>query len=139
MVMRRRSVLVVDDEENVAWTMGRLLKAEGFNVTWVTTTAAALENLRNNDFDVLMTDLRMEEADSGMTIIAAAKRLAYPPVLVIFTGYASEDVARRAMDLRIDYLACKPVDTEKMLNALERLLDRREILAKGQGAARGVA
>jgi two-component system, response regulator YesN len=139
MVMRRRSVLVVDDEENVAWTMGRLLKAEGFSVTSVTTTAAALENLKKHDFDVLMTDLRMEEADSGMTIIEVAKRRRYPPVLVIFTGYASEDVARRAMEMRIDYLACKPVDTEKMLNALERLLDRREILAKGQGAARGVA
>jgi CheY-like chemotaxis protein len=82
-----------------------------------------------------MTDLRMEEIDSGLTIVEVAKQLEYPPVLVIFTGYATEEVAQRGLNLRIDYLATKPVDPDKLFLALERLLERRELLARQESAS----
>ena len=65
--MARGSLLVVDDEESVAITMGAILEMDGYLVSISTSGSDALRKLRESDFDLVLTDLRLDDAD-GLSI-----------------------------------------------------------------------
>ena len=126
-------MLVVDDEESVAWTFSQLFEREGYKVTTSLSAADALEQLTNGHaFDVVVTDLRMEQPEAGLEVARAAKKLKPVPIVVICTGFANLENARRALDIHVDYLATKPVDLELLRSALTRLLVRRQVLGEGK-------
>ena len=62
-------LLVVDDEQSVAVTMGAILEMDGYDVTISTTGADALTKLRENVYDLVLTDLRLDDTD-GLTIVS---------------------------------------------------------------------
>src|SRR5205085_3012465 len=99
---RRPSMLIVDDEESVAWTFSQLFERDGYRVTTSLSATDALQQLNNGHaFDVVVTDLRMENPDSGLEVARAAKRLKPVPIVVICTGFANLENARRALDIHV--------------------------------------
>ena len=130
---RRPSMLVVDDEESVAWTFTQLFERDGYRVTTAHSAADALRQLNNGHaFDIVVTDLRIERPEAGLDVARAAKKLKPSPIIVICTGYANLDNARRALDIHVDYLAVKPVNLDDLRAALSRLLARRQVLGEGK-------
>jgi DNA-binding NtrC family response regulator len=126
-------MLVVDDEESVAWTYSQLFERDGYRVTTALSAADALRHLNNGQaFDVVVTDLRMERPEAGLDVARAAKKLKPAPIIVVCTGFANIENARRALDIHIDYLAVKPVDLDGLRTALARLLARRQVLGEGK-------
>ena len=126
------SMLIVDDESNVARTLRMVFEREGFEVETAFSCAEALKVLkRQPTLDVVITDLNMEREDIGLEVARAAQKLDRPPVIVICTGYANPDNAQEALDLRVDYLATKPADLKELLAALRRLLARRGASQRG--------
>jgi len=61
--MASGSLLVVDDEESVAVTMGAILEMDGYTVAISTSGADALRRLDQDDFDLVLTDLRLDDVD----------------------------------------------------------------------------
>ena len=59
----RKSLLVVDDEENVAFTVSEVLRREGFAVEMALTGENAVARLQEGEFDLVLTDLHMENVD----------------------------------------------------------------------------
>ncbi len=127
-------MLIVDDEVNVTRTLQMIFEREGYQVTPAYSCAEALKLLRDQaKADVVVTDLNMERDDVGLEVARAAMKIRPRPVIVICTGYANVENAKQALDLRVDYMATKPVDIDEMKSALSLLLHRRALAQRTVG------
>jgi two-component system, sensor histidine kinase and response regulator len=120
------SLLVVDDEESVAVTMGAILEMDGYQVAISTSGADALKRLREDTFDLVLTDLRLDDVD-GLSIVSEVCRIQPDTVSIILTGYASLESAIKALrEGAYDYLI-KPCDVEELRAVVARGVERRQL------------
>jgi len=118
-------ILVVDDEEQIAQLLSGLLKSEGHQAEYVTDGEAALDRLDREDFDLLVTDLRMPRM-TGMQLIEKAREVAPDTDALIMTAYASTETAVDALRRGVsDYLS-KPFGVDEVKAAVEKCLASRE-------------
>ena len=128
----QNSLLIVDDETNVALTLQMIFEREGYAVRTANSCAGALKLLENGHFfDAVITDLNMEKENIGLEVARAALRLNPRPAVVLCTGYASVENSAAALQMKVDYLATKPVDLEELKRAVRRLMAFRG--QSGQG------
>ena len=119
-------LLIVDDEESVLVTMKAILEMDGYTVTTTPKGVEAFELLRKETFDLVMTDLRLDDAD-GLSVLAEVRRQSPETVTIMLTGYASLDSAVKALrEGAYDYLT-KPCDVEELKATVARGLDRRQL------------
>ena len=119
-------LLVVDDEQSVAVTMGAILEMDGYDVTISITGADALAKLHESVYDLVLTDLRLDDTD-GLTIISELGRIQPDTVAIILTGYASLESAIKALrEGAYDYLI-KPCDVDEMRAVVARGIERRQL------------
>src|SRR6266545_6891750 len=122
--MATSRVLVVDDEQSVATTIKAILELDGNHVTAVTSGTEALNQLREHEFDVVLTDLRLDDLD-GIEVLRETQRLWPDTVAIMLTGYASLESAVAAMRSgAYDYLI-KPSDVDELRATIGRALERR--------------
>jgi signal transduction histidine kinase len=120
------NLLVVDDEESVAVTMGAILEMDGYQVAISTTGADALRRLNETAFDLVLTDLRLDDTD-GLNIVSEVCRLQPDTVSIILTGYASLESAIKALrEGAYDYLI-KPCDVEELRAVVARGIERHQL------------
>lgn len=105
---RALSVLVVDDEEVVRWTLAEMVEALGHSVRTADGGRAALEALESCEFDVVFTDLSMPEMD-GWEVARAVRRRSPLTRIAVVTGYG-RDAARTQGDAPADTVIGKPFD-----------------------------
>ena len=125
-------VLVVDDEQSMRDLLAIMLRQAGYDVTTADGGEAAIERLKAESFDLVLTDLRMRKVD-GLAVLKAAKEHAPRTVVLVVTAYASTETAVEAMKLgAYDYIT-KPFKLDELkvtvANALERHRLREENLA----------
>ena len=124
--MTTGSLLVVDDEESVAVTIGAILELDGYEVAIATSGADALRKLRESEFDLVLTDLRLDDAD-GLSIVSEVCRVQPDTVSIILTGYASLESAIKALrEGAYDYLI-KPCDVDELRAVVARGIERRQL------------
>jgi two-component system, sensor histidine kinase and response regulator len=124
--MARGSLLVVDDEESVAVTMGAILEMDGYQVSISTTGADAIRKLRETVFDLVLTDLRLDDTD-GIGIISEVCRIQPDTVSIILTGFASLESAIKALrEGAYDYLI-KPCDVDELRAVVARGIERHQL------------
>lgn len=122
-MVRQPSLLIVDDENNVALTLKMVFEREGYAVRTANSCAGALKLLEDGHlFDAVITDLNMEKENIGLEVARAALRLHPKPAVVLCTGYASVDNSAAALQMKVDYLATKPVDLDELKRAVSRLM-----------------
>ena len=125
-MLRKPSLLIVDDEVSVARTLQMVFEQEGYRVATAYSCAEALGLVKNGkSFDAIITDLNMEALDIGLEVARAALELHPKPIIVICTGYASASNSSAALQMHVDFLANKPVDLGELVPALNRLIARR--------------
>jgi two-component system response regulator GlrR len=130
---QKPTLLIVDDETNVLFTLKLVLEEDGYEITTANSCAEALKLIHNSHrFDAILTDLRMEQEDIGLELAEAAAKLRPRPVIMIFTGYGSVQNARGALGIQVDYFALKPLDLDDLKNALHRLLVWRGQARRGR-------
>jgi signal transduction histidine kinase len=119
-------LLVVDDEESVAVTMGAILEMDGYQVETALSGAEALAKVQHESFDLVLTDLRLDDAD-GLTIVGEVCRTQPDAVSIILTGYASMESAIKALrEGAYDYLI-KPCDVDELRAVVARGIERRQL------------
>lgn len=117
-------ILVVDDEEVVLMFLEELLKDEGYTVQAVNNGTDALSQLKEKEFDLVLSDMNLPDVD-GLQILNFSKQTNPHIEVLIITGYASLETAIEAMRLgAYDYLI-KPIDDidlllEKIKKAYEK-------------------
>jgi DNA-binding NtrC family response regulator len=135
--MPKPHIQIVDDEINVARTLQMVLERESYHVSCAHSARQALKQYREGlRPDAAIIDLNMEEEDIGLVVAKAAQKLRPQPIVIICTGYANVDNIQTALNLRVDYLATKPVDLEELKAALVRLMQRRTAPRGGKAKAK---
>ena len=119
-------ILLVDDQSSMRLTLTALLKQAGHTLMQAATGADAVEKLSKNDFDVVVTDLKLDEI-SGIDVLKAAKINNPQTEVIVLTGYGSVESAVEAMKCgAIDYLT-KPIDSELLLMAVASAMERQRL------------
>lgn len=124
-----KKILVIDDEELVTESLKKLLKKSGYEVEIARNGIKALEKIKESDFDLIISDIRMPDMD-GVEVIKQIRehlRLAgKAPVLeILITGYANEESMDQAQKLKVaDYLY-KPFNIHDFLQIVKKNLDQR--------------
>ena len=116
-------ILVMEDEETVARGLEMVLEEEGYDVDLAFTGAGALETFSNNDFDLVIADLRLPDSD-GLEIIKIVKECRPETEVVVITGYSSVSSVVDAMKIGVaDYLL-KPFTESEIKVAIGNALNR---------------
>jgi len=116
----RAKLLIVDDEFNTREALIRFL-GKKFDVTGAENGSAAIEQLQHNDFDLILTDLRMPEAD-GMSVLDAAMSKARRPQCILLTAYGSISDAVTAMKKGAFDFVTKPVKLARLESVIDAAL-----------------
>ncbi|MGZ5967565.1 MAG: response regulator [Polyangiales bacterium] len=112
-----RSVLVVDDEQDLREVIGDLLDAEGYDVTTAASGDEALRLARARHFDVVTRDLRMPGL-SGRDTIAALRRIDPRTVPIVVSGYATPEDTKACRVLGAFDVLPKPFDIERLISVI---------------------
>ena len=130
-------LLVVDDEESVAVTVSEVLRLEGFEVDTASSGAEAAEFLRQNVYDLVLTDLHMEEGD-GISVLEETRASSPLTISIVLTGFASVESAIAALRTgAYDYLI-KPCIIEELKMTVGRGLEHRRLMLAEQRARRSL-
>lgn len=121
-----KTILVIDDEPLVTRTLERLLKISGYNPVVANSAGEALQKLKENDFDLIISDVRMP-GTNGIEAIKeireCLKQSNKPPAPEIFiTGYADEENYQAAVKLEVADYIYKPFDVKELLDTVKRIL-----------------
>ena len=120
------SILVVDDEDEVRSILIMLLEEHGYMVTGATTVTEALQRINEDVYDLIITDLRLDDM-SGIEVLKAAKQTDPTMEVILLTGYGTVESAVEAMKLgAFDYIR-KPWVTDELLVRVERALSRKRM------------
>ena len=119
-------ILCVDDEPNTVTLKCAILKAAGHEVTPSTSARDAIEKLQHNEYDAVVTDWRLGDAN-GRAIVQAAKTHSTMPVVVV-SGYVAE--AFQAAEPLADLYLEKPVNPEELVTIVNELLKTSDHPAK---------
>jgi DNA-binding NtrC family response regulator len=119
-------ILVLDDEPIVGKRLRTALEKSGYAVEVFEDSRVALQRLGEKEFDIIVTDVRMEEVDGIQVLEHVLERSGRTKVIVI-TGYATVEVAREALAKgAFDFIA-KPFKPD----------DLREVIARAAAALKG--
>jgi DNA-binding response OmpR family regulator len=111
-------ILCVDDEPNVVTLKCRILEQAGHTVTASTSAHDAIDKLEKNEYDAVVTDWRLGDAN-GRAVVQAAKTHSTMPVVVV-SGYVAE--AFQAAEPLADLYLEKPVNPEELVTIVNELL-----------------
>ena len=121
-----RHVMVVDNEQEMVKLIQRHLEGEGFAVTPVHSGAEALTALARDEYDVVVTDLVMDEID-GLAVLREAQRLQPRARVIVMTAFASLETAIAALRQgAYDYLS-KPFKMAEVSIAVRRALEDQRL------------
>ena len=132
------TILVVDDEALIRWSLAERLKAEGYEVVEAETGRAALEKLPEG-VDLVLLDYRLPDTD-GVTILRKIKEFDQDILVILLTAFATVETAVEAMKLGAYHFANKPFNLDDVAATVERALEttrlRREVRQFRTNAAR---
>jgi len=118
-------ILIVEDEDMARENLAHVLEKVGYRVIAVNSGIKALELLKANNFDLVITDLKMEKVD-GMQILKKSKELQPYAEVIMITGYATVDSAVKAMKEGAYHYIAKPYKIDEVRQVTkEALLKRR--------------
>ena len=132
--MAKRRVLLVDDEVAVLLTMKAVLEISGFDVDTATSAHEGKSKIRTHEYQMIITDMRMESDAAGREVIHCARTAPYHPAVALLTAYPVEEDAWQEMGA--DRMLVKPMQTPVLIRQLEKLLESHSAkLAKISSAA----
>ncbi|MCD9026423.1 response regulator transcription factor [Cohnella silvisoli] len=121
------NILVVDDQKLERDGIIRLIENNNFrlNVAEAENGVKALNHIRENPVDILITDIRMPFMD-GLELSQKAKEI-YPNVtIIIYSAYGEFEYARKAIDIHVESYLLKPLKVKEFVNVMTKAVSRLE-------------
>lgn len=133
----KRRILLVDDDLAILLALKAILEIHSFEVETATSAREAKSKIRTSVFNMVISDLRMEEDESGLEVLRAAKKAPYQPAVALLTAFpeAGEDWHEAGAD----QMLVKPMNTNELLRQIETLLVRNEDKKREAGAIPALA
>ena len=129
--MAQPTVLVVDDEQLIRWSLSDRLTQEGYRVVEAETAAQALEKAADG-VDLVLLDYKLPDSD-GLAVLKRIKETTPDTLVILLTAFSSVDTAVEAMKLGAYHYANKPFNLDEIALLVEKALEtttlRREVRA----------
>ncbi|MBT5028863.1 MAG: sigma-54-dependent Fis family transcriptional regulator [Nitrospina sp.] len=125
------SILIVDDEKSLRDFLVIMLEEEGYKVTTASGVDKAIKLIRENIFDLILTDIRMGSSN-GLDVLDAAQKILPETPVVMMTAYASAETAVTAMkNGAYDYIS-KPFKIEDIQLIVKNALEKRKLATENR-------
>jgi len=112
-------ILILDDETIVGERLKASLEKDGHNLQTFTSSVEALKSLKEKIFDIVITDIRMDDI-SGIEILEYVRKKSLRTKVIMITGYATLEVARESLTKgAFDFIA-KPFKIKEIRKAIEK-------------------
>ncbi|MFZ5946605.1 MAG: sigma-54-dependent transcriptional regulator [Stygiobacter sp.] len=119
-------ILIVDDEKPIRDSLKMILDEEGYKTETSADGEEALNKIKENNFDIVITDIKMPKLD-GIQLLENASKISPETFFIIMTAYASVKTAIDALrNGAYDYLI-KPVEFDDVIIRVKRLLEHKKI------------
>ena len=128
--MDKARILIVDDERSTLDAMCRFLRRR-FEVTGAGDGAEAVKLISGNDYDLILTDLRMPGTD-GMKVLEASLAKNPQPLCIILSAYGTVENAVEAVKRGAFDFVMKPVNLEQLSLILDRALATRKLQSENR-------
>ena len=122
-------VLIVDDDESHAEAVADSLAPLGCDCTTVSSGAEAVRRIESDSFDVVITDLRMDDVD-GLEVLRRAKEELSEAEVIVLTGHSSVGSAVTAMQGGAYTYLTKPLDISELRAAVEKASERIRLIRR---------
>jgi DNA-binding response OmpR family regulator len=117
-------ILLVDDDDSVREVFQEGLEKRGFDVVPAANVNEALRLISAEDFDVLLTDLRMPEAGDGFTVVSAMRRTHPSAITLVVSGYPALEEAMSSILLQADEVILKTVSISEIAEIIRKKLSK---------------
>lgn len=117
-------ILVIDDDPEMCNLLKEVLSGEGYSLTTNTESGEAIELLKREDFDVIITDLMMEGI-KGLELLQESKKIAPLTPVIIITAFGTIESAIKAMKMgAYDYIT-KPFQLDELIITVKKAVENR--------------
>ncbi len=125
------TILIVDDEASVRFTLKEVLEEEGYQILEATSGKEAIDILEKKDIALVISDLSMPNMD-GMILLENIKNMDPSPLFIMLTAFGSERHAVEAIKLgAYDYLK-KPFDIDEIIHVVKRAVGSIYLLTENR-------
>lgn len=121
-----KNILIIDDEELVTKSLIKLLQKQGYDAVMAKSGKEALVKIKEINFDLIVSDVRMPDMD-GIEVIKnirdqlkQSRKKPIPEILI--TGYADIEKYESAMALKVQEYLYKPFDNDKFLQVVRNCI-----------------
>jgi ATP-dependent Lon protease len=121
---KKSRILVVDDEEIARKNLEHILKKENYTVIAAASGAEAIEKMEASEFDVVLTDIRMEKVN-GIQVLEKAKSRYPDSKVIMITGYASVDSAVETLKKGAFHYIAKPFKVDEVRATVKQALEKK--------------
>ncbi len=117
-----KKILIVDDEISILKVLSHIFRKQGYAPFTCTSAEQALEFMKDHEFDLLITDLRLRTQMDGLDLLREVKQKHADVPVVIITGYASVKIAIQALKQGAFDLVTKPFKMDQLAEVVENAL-----------------
>ena len=129
--MKDASILLVDDDRHVLDSMSNWLRSLGYHLDPVASFHDAVEHLQRNRYDLVLSDIRLDDADGFALLKFCCDQFPQTSV-ILMTGYATMDTGVEALRAGAFDLLTKPLIDQELEMSISRALSQREVLAENK-------
>jgi DNA-binding response OmpR family regulator len=116
-------ILFVDDEDSIRLTLPLVLEPYGFKISTAASVTDALRLMAERKFDVLISDMNIERAGDGFTVVNAMRSTQPNAVRFILTGYPAIETALQAVREGVDDYLIKPTEVAELVERIRLKLE----------------
>jgi DNA-binding response OmpR family regulator len=120
--LAKRRILLVDDEVTVLLTMKAVLEISGYDVDTAASAREGKSKIKLREYQMIITDMRMESDAAGREVIQAARNAAYHPAVALLTAFPLSD--EDWQDMGADKMLVKPMQTRLLIQQIEKLMEK---------------
>ncbi|MDL2143120.1 sigma-54 dependent transcriptional regulator [Flavobacterium tructae] len=126
-------ILIIEDEASIRRVLVKILSEENdtYQVDEAEDGAAGLEKIKNNDYDLVLCDIKMPKLD-GVEVLEEVKKIKPEIPMVMISGHGDMETAIHTMRLgAFDYIS-KPPDLNRLLNTVRNALDKKQLVVENK-------
>lgn len=126
-------ILIIEDEAAIRRVLTKILSEENdtYQVEDAEDGIQGLEKIKNNDYDLVLCDIKMPKMD-GVEVLEAVKKIKPEIPMVMISGHGDMETAIQTMRLgAFDYIS-KPPDLNRLLNTVRNALDRKQLVVENK-------